>query len=153
MSESPKIRIKAPFSLRVSIRHHNSLTVQYWVFVLLAVYEAATTAASREFSFLSDPYRASYQLTPKFQAIWGWYADRHASRRIPFLLGLVAIADATLIMWLSRQIALQVIGRIFLGLASAIVWVTGLAMIADSVEEDKIGQCVGYLGTAMMIGM
>ena len=88
-----------------------------------------------------------------FPAIWGWYADRHASRRLPFLLGLVAIACATVVIWLSQQIALQMIGRILQGLASAVVWVTGLAMIADNVEEDEIGQCVGYLGVAMMIGM
>jgi MFS family permease len=92
-------------------------------------------------------------LTPMCLAIWGWYADRYASRRVPFLLGLVAIACATVIIWLSRQIALQVVGRVLQGLACAVVWVTGLAMIADTVEEEEIGQYVGYLGFAMMSGM
>ena len=88
-----------------------------------------------------------------FLASWGWYADRHASRRILFLLGLAAIACATIIIWLSRRIELQIIGRVLQGLAAAVVWVTGLAMIADRVEEDEIGQYIGYLGIAVMIGM
>ena len=85
-------------------------------------------------------------------AIWGWYADRHSSRRLPFLIGLVIIVAATILIWLSRTIALQLVGRILQGLAAAIVWVTGLAMIADRVGEAEIGQYVGYLGTAMMVG-
>lgn len=85
-------------------------------------------------------------------AIWGWYADRHSSRRLPFLLGLVIIAAATIMIWLSRTIALQLVGRVLQGLAAAIVWVTGLAMIADRVGEAEIGQYVGYLGIAMMVG-
>ena len=85
-------------------------------------------------------------------AIWGWYADRHSSRRLPFLFGLVIIAAATIMIWLSRTIALQLVGRVLQGLAAAIVWVTGLAMIADRVGEAEIGQYVGYLGIAMMVG-
>ena len=55
----------------------------------------------------------------------------------------------------SRQIALQVVACVLQGLASAVVWVTGLAilMIADTVEEDETRQCVGYLGVAMMFGV
>ena len=85
-------------------------------------------------------------------AIWGWYADRHSSRRLPFLSGLVIIAVATIMIWLSRTMALQLLGRVLQGLAAAIVWVTGLAMIADRVEEAEIGEYVGYLGIAMMVG-
>ena len=85
-------------------------------------------------------------------AIWGWYADRHSSRRLPFLFGLVIIAGATIMIWLSRTITLQLVGRVLQGLAAAIVWVTGLTMIADRVGEAEIGQYVGYLGIAMMVG-
>ena len=55
-------------------------------------------------------------------------------------------------IWLSRTIELQLLGRVLQGLAAAIVWVTGLAMIADRVEEAEIGEYVGYLGIAMMVG-
>ena len=48
--------------------------------------------------------------------------------------------------------ALQLLGRVLQGLAAAIVWVTGLAMIADRVEEAETGEYVGYLGIAMMVG-
>ena len=85
-------------------------------------------------------------------AIWSWYADRHSLRRLPFLSGLVIIAIATIMIWLSRTMALQLVGRVLRGLAAATVWVTGLAMIADRVEEAEIGEYVGYLGIAMMVG-
>lgn len=55
-------------------------------------------------------------------------------------------------IWLSRTIKIQLVGRVVQGLAAAIVWVTGLAMIADRVGEAEIGQYVGYLGIAMMVG-
>ena len=32
------------------------------------------------------------------------------------------------------------------------VWVTGLAMLADTVGQEEIGQYVGYLGIAQMVG-
>lgn len=85
-------------------------------------------------------------------ALTGWLTDRTPSRRFPFLFGLVVIAGATVMIWLAPNIALQVVGRVLQGLAAAIVWITGLAMIADTVGQENVGQYVSYLGIALMIG-
>lgn len=55
-------------------------------------------------------------------------------------------------IWLARNIALQVVGRILQGFAAAMVWITGLAMIADTVGQEDVGQYLSYLGMAMMVG-
>ena len=55
-------------------------------------------------------------------------------------------------IWLAPNITLQIVGRVLQGLASAVVWVTGLAMLADTVGQEEIGQYVGYLGIAQMVG-
>jgi predicted MFS family arabinose efflux permease len=55
-------------------------------------------------------------------------------------------------IWLAPNIALQVVGRILQGFAAAIVWITGLAMIADTVGQEDVGQYLSYLGVAMMVG-
>ena len=48
--------------------------------------------------------------------------------------------------WLGPNIALQIVGRCLQGAASAVVWVTGLALIADTVDRGELGHYVGYLG-------
>ena len=55
-------------------------------------------------------------------------------------------------IWIGPNIALQIIGRSLQGAASAIVWVTGLALIADTVDRGELGYYAGYLGIAMMVG-
>lgn len=55
-------------------------------------------------------------------------------------------------LWLGRTIALQVVARILQGLASAIVWVTGLAIITDTVDQEEVGQYAGYLRPSLMVG-
>ena len=97
--------------------------------------------------------RPAYQsLTPLGIALWGWYTDRSLSRRVPFLLSLLVIAGATVMIWLAPTITLQIAGRVLQGVAAAMVWITGLAMIADTVGQEDVGQCLSYLGMAMMVG-
>lgn len=55
-------------------------------------------------------------------------------------------------IWLTHSIVLQVLARVLQGTATAMVWITGLAMIADTVGEKEIGKYTGYLGIGMMIG-
>ena len=55
-------------------------------------------------------------------------------------------------IWRASFITLQIVGRILQGCAAAFVWITGLAMIADTVGEKNVGQAVGYASMAMMIG-
>ena len=55
-------------------------------------------------------------------------------------------------IFLSPNMPLQIIARILQGGAATIVWVTGLAMIADTVGQEDMGQYVSYTSIAMMVG-
>ena len=108
-----------PFALtqRIGI---DSKDTQHWVSVLLAVYGAAL--------FVAAP-------------ITGWLADRSPSRRTPFLIGILILAGATVMLCVGRSISVLVVGRILQGASASVVWVVGLAVIADTVgpAEGKLG--------------
>jgi predicted MFS family arabinose efflux permease len=62
------------------------------------------------------------------------------------------ITGATIMIWFAPNIVLQVVGRMLQGIAAAIVWITGLAMTADAVGQENVGEYVSYLGIALMTG-
>jgi MFS family permease len=106
--------------------------VQFWVSVLLAVYGAALLAGS---------------------PIAGWYADNSSSRRLPLLIGLLALAGATLMLCLARSVGLLVAGRVLQGLSAAIVWTVGQALLVDTAGQKDIGQIMGYVSISMSVGI
>ena len=85
-------------------------------------------------------------------AIFGWLADRTTSRRIPLLLGLLAVGASTALLCSGTSLALLVAGRTLQGISSAVVWTVGLALISDSVEKEEMGQAMGYIALSMSIG-
>ncbi|KAF7892198.1 uncharacterized protein EAF01_010278 [Botrytis porri] len=120
-----------PFSLTKRAGVHES-SVQSWVSVLLAVYGAALLIGS---------------------PISGWYADHSTSRRLPLLIGLVAMVGSTVMLCLAKSVALLIVGRIFGGLSAAIVWTVGLALLVDTVGQAEIGEILGYVSLSMTLGI
>ncbi|KAI9758717.1 MAG: hypothetical protein M4579_002892 [Chaenotheca gracillima] len=104
---------------------------QHWVSILLAVYGAALLAGS---------------------PVCGWFADRSKSRRLPLLVGLVALAGATVMLCVGNTIGLLIAGRVLQGLSAAVVWTVGLALLVDTVGKDAVGQSMGYVSLAMTLG-
>ncbi|KAK0745339.1 major facilitator superfamily domain-containing protein [Apiosordaria backusii] len=119
-----------PFSLSEQIGLSED-KVQEWTAILLACYNVTL--------FLGSP-------------LVGLYADHTSSRRWPLLLGLVALCASTLLLCLSKTIALLVVGRLLQGLSAAIVWSVGLALLVDTVGKD-IGYAMGYVTIAMSVGL
>ncbi|KAF2150252.1 MFS general substrate transporter [Myriangium duriaei CBS 260.36] len=105
--------------------------VQKWISILLAVYGAAL--------FIACPF-------------CGWYADNSKSRKRPLLIGLIALAGATAILTIGNSIVVLIVGRILQGFSAAVVWVVGLALVADTVGADGVGEAMGYLAIAMSVG-
>ena len=120
-----------PFALRTRVGVAEE-DVQHWVSVLLAVYGAALLAGS---------------------PICGFIADRTPNRRLPLLIGLLALAGATLLLCLGTTISLLLVGRILQGISAAIVWTVGLALLADTVGHEAIGQAVGYVSISMSVAI
>ena len=100
--------------------------------VLLAIYGAALCAAS---------------------PVAGSIADRTPNRRLPLLIGLIALAGSTLLLCLGRTLGLLVLGRLLQGISAAVVWTVGLALMADTVGSVGIGQAVGYVSMSMSIAI
>ncbi|TID26310.1 MFS general substrate transporter [Venturia nashicola] len=69
------------------------------------------------------------------------------------LVGLFALGGATVMLNLGPNIAVLILGRILQGISAAVVWVVGLALLADTVHESEIGQTMGYIFTAMSIAI
>lgn len=105
--------------------------VQKWTSIFLSVYGAALAVGS---------------------PIFGWFADRTTSRRVPLLLGLLAVGASTALLCAGTSLALLVTGRALQGISGAVVWTVGLALISDSVEKEDMGQAMGYIALSMSIG-
>ncbi|KAL9028586.1 MAG: hypothetical protein Q9196_003075 [Gyalolechia fulgens] len=106
--------------------------VQHWVSVLLAVYGAALLASA---------------------PLCGYLADRSTSRRLPLLIGLLALAGATLMLCLGKNIGVLVAGRILQGISAAIVWTVGLALLVDTVGQREVGQVMGFVSISMSVAI
>ena len=44
-------------------------------------------------------------------------------------------------------------GRILQGMSAAVVWTVGLALLADTVGHEKIGQAMGYVAMSMSVSV
>ncbi len=106
--------------------------VQHWISVLLAVYGAALLASA---------------------PVCGYLADRSTSRRLPLLVGLLALAAATLMLCFGSHIAVLVAGRILQGTSAAIVWTVGLALLVDTIGQKEVGQVMGYVSISMSVAI
>ncbi|EOA91318.1 uncharacterized protein SETTUDRAFT_152445 [Exserohilum turcica Et28A] len=120
-----------PFAIG-SRSHVEETRVQYWVSVLVAVYGASLLVCS---------------------PICGWLADRGSSRRSPLLLGLFMLLGSTVLLNLGNSIGVLITGRILQGASAAVVWVVGLALLADTVPQDQLATAAGWLSTGMSLGM
>ena len=83
----------------------------------------------------------------------GYLADHTKTRRAPFLFGLVALMLATILLHRGQSIAVLVTARALQGVSAAIVWIGGLALLADTVDPKRIGHVLGYMYLAMSLGL
>lgn len=98
-----------------------------------------------------EPPHARPTHTPP--ALCGYFADHSSSRRFPLLLGLFALAGATVMLNVGSSIGILILGRVLQGISAAVVWVVGLALLVDTVGQKDIGQAMGYVGLAMSLGV
>ena len=109
-----------PFALesRADVREDD---IQKWTATFLSVYGGALGIGS---------------------LVSGYYADRQTSRRMPLLLGLFALAGATVMLCFGKGLPMLLAGRILQGLSASVVWTVGLALMSDTVPEEEIGQAM-----------
>ncbi|KAL8796759.1 MAG: hypothetical protein Q9182_007302, partial [Xanthomendoza sp. 2 TL-2023] len=81
--------------------------------------------------------------------VFGYLADRALSRRPIFLLGLLALAFATTLLYIGTSLTLLTLGRVFQGMASAVVQTLGISLIVDKAPPDQLGSALGIIGTSI----
>jgi MFS family permease len=82
----------------------------------------------------------------------GIIADKLPARRLPFLVGLVALTLATVLLYLGRSIAVLILARILQGISAAVVWTIGLALVMDTVGSEKLGVTIGSIFSFISAG-
>lgn len=87
-----------------------------------------------------------------FCPIFGYLVDRGRTRRLPFIIALVVLTACMVILQLSRSISGFVAARLLQGIAGALVVVAAFALIGDSMPQERLGQTIGYLGSAIASG-
>jgi len=120
-----------PFALTSRAGVHPD-KVQTWVSILLAVYGAALLAAS---------------------PLCGWFADRSPSRKLPLVIGLLMLGGSTVLLTVGSSVGVFVAGRLLQGFSAAVVWVVGLALLADTVQTQELGYWLGFVGLAMSLAI
>ncbi|KAF1937655.1 MFS general substrate transporter [Clathrospora elynae] len=120
-----------PFAIQTR-SHVEESRVQSWVSILVAIYGASLLA---------------------FSPICGWLADRSASRRSSLLLGLLALLGSTVLLNIGNSAGILIAGRVLQGASAAIVWVVGLALMADTVPQERLATTSGWLSVGMSLGM
>ncbi|OAA76021.1 Major facilitator superfamily domain, general substrate transporter [Akanthomyces lecanii RCEF 1005] len=120
-----------PFALTTRVKISPS-DVPRWNGILLALFNLGLCLGSPLFGFVADRCGA-------------------ASRKLPFLFGLVTLAGATLLLCLGRTVALLCIGRALQGMSAAICWAVGLALLADTFG-GRMGWAAGWVQWAMNAG-
>jgi len=85
----------------------------------------------------------------------GVVSDR-IGRRAPMVVGLFALALATLVLAFSRSLPHLFVARLIQGAASAVTWVVGFALIADLYGPAERGKAMGIVmagtGLGIMVG-
>jgi len=113
---------------RVGIPQKN---IQAWTSILMGLFSASMLA---------------------FSPFVGYITDQFESRRWPYMLGLAALGVATALLSIGTSIELWIAGRLFQGAAGAVVWVVGIALLADTVGRDGLGRAIGYMSMATSVG-
>ena len=77
----------------------------------------------------------------------GTISDR-VGRRAPMLVGLAALAGATLLFAYARDLPTLFAARLVQGAGDATTWVVGFALIADLYPPEARGRVTGKIGRA-----
>lgn len=84
--------------------------------------------------------------------IFGVWSDRRRDRKLPMLLGQAGLAMATLLFAFSRSYSLLILARILQGIAAAISWTLGMALLADAVPAEELGVAMGTVFGCQTLG-
>lgn len=69
------------------------------------------------------------------------------------LIGLIMLTAATVILCLSKTLAMFMVGRALQGISASLTWTVGLALVIDSVDSNDVGKATGWVGMSASLGI
>ncbi|KIM84636.1 hypothetical protein PILCRDRAFT_6257 [Piloderma croceum F 1598] len=79
-------------------------------------------------------------------------SERYKTRRVPFIIGTVTLLGSQVMLMEAPSYGIMCFARILQGISSSMVWVVGLALLCDTVSENRVGRQLGIAMTGMSIG-
>ncbi|GAA5920225.1 hypothetical protein JCM5296_000392 [Sporobolomyces johnsonii] len=77
---------------------------------------------------------------------------KYKGRQLPLVFGLLFMAAAIVIFMEAKSFALMVVARILQGFSGTVLWTIGLALLTDSVPEERAGVVIGYAMIGFSVG-
>lgn len=87
-------------------------------------------------------YAIGFLIATPLSGIW---SDRNKNRKLPMILGQAALAISTVLFALAKQFWLLLLARALQGIAAAVSWTLGLALLADAVPPEELGSAMGIV--------
>ncbi|GAA5937151.1 MFS transporter [Sporobolomyces koalae] len=81
-----------------------------------------------------------------------WIGAKYKNRQIPLILGLLFMVGAVILFMEANNYALMVVARILQGFSGTVLWTIGLALVTDSVPEERAGVVIGYTMIGFSVG-
>ena len=69
------------------------------------------------------------------------------------MVGLIAMTGANILLCMSSSLTVLVVGRLLQGMAAAVVWAVGFALVPETVGQDKAGEAIGLVSLGLNIGI
>ncbi|KAJ5649347.1 uncharacterized protein N7484_003070 [Penicillium longicatenatum] len=86
--------------------------------------------------------------TPAF----GFFLDFSGNRQDLYLFGLVILSGSMTLFITANTVMWYIYAKVLQGAATAMLTVSGLAILTDAVDKHQVGQMIGYVSTAMILG-
>lgn len=83
--------------------------------------------------------------------LFGYLSDAIANRKGPMLGGMLVMGGAIVMLCLAKTLPFLILGRLLQGVSAGMVWVVGLALLAETVGQKQVGQFMGYVGMSSSI--
>ncbi|KAJ5560333.1 Tetracycline resistance protein TetA/multidrug resistance protein MdtG [Penicillium frequentans] len=83
----------------------------------------------------------------------GHFVDQLPNRKSPLLLSLLGCIVGTAIVACSRSLSLFLLGRCLQGVAGSFVWIVGLATVAETTSQDRVGTVMGLVNSFAHTGI
>ncbi|EFE35680.1 MFS multidrug transporter, putative [Trichophyton benhamiae CBS 112371] len=122
--------------------------IQTWIAILLASYGATLIIGSR----MSPDSMILTLVIDETLVVFGYISDHSRQRKPAFFIGLISMAGAVALFIISTSPPVLVIARLLQGLAAGGVWVAGLALIANRISRERIGEAMGHTTLGMTWG-